>query len=68
MLEMPESLAREMVADWMGAGRAITGKWEVEKWYAENRETIILNSHTRRLVDELVARAVSNPTETEEQE
>lgn len=34
-LEMPEKYVREMIADWMGAGRAITGKWEVEKWFLD---------------------------------
>ena len=51
VLEMPERLWREMVADWMGAGRAITGHWEVEAWYARNRETIQLAPDTRRKVD-----------------
>jgi N-acetyl-anhydromuramyl-L-alanine amidase AmpD len=37
-LPMPEPLVREMVADWMGAGRAITGQWDVAGWYTKNRE------------------------------
>lgn len=53
VLEMPERFAREMVADWMGAGRAITGKWEVESWYAKNRDKILLADGTRALVDSL---------------
>ena len=53
-LPMPEPVAREMVADWMGAGRAITGRWEVNAWYWKNRETIILHADTRRLVEQLV--------------
>lgn len=51
---MPEHFAREMVADWMGAGRAITGRWEVAKWYAKQRDTIVLHEHTRTLVDRLI--------------
>ncbi len=54
-LEMPEPLIREMVADWMGAGRAITGKWEVGSWYAANRDKIVLAPGTRSLVDALVS-------------
>jgi hypothetical protein len=54
-LEMPEHFAREMVADWCGAGRAITGKWEVWKWYAQNYERILLHPLTRQLVDSLIA-------------
>ena len=54
-LEMPASLIREMVADWMGAGRAITGKWEVGSWYDANRDKIVLAPETRKAVDHLVA-------------
>jgi len=53
-LEMPEKYAREMVADWYGAGRAITGKWEAHKWYAENRSKIQLHAETRFLVEKLL--------------
>lgn len=53
-LEMPAGLAREMVADWMGAGRAITGRWDVASWYEANRDTIVLAPRTRCLVDRLV--------------
>jgi hypothetical protein len=53
-LEMPDGLVREMVADWMGAGRAITGKWEVASWYAANRHKILLASDTRNAVEALV--------------
>ena len=55
VLEMPDRLWREMVADWMGAGRAITGRWEVEAWYTRNRETIKLGPGTRGNVDNLIA-------------
>jgi len=51
LLEMPERLWREMVADWMGAGRAITGKWEAAQWYAKNRDIIQLAPQTRLSVD-----------------
>lgn len=54
-LEMPERYAREMVADWMGAGRAITGRWEVAEWYAKTRQHIILHPETRALVERLIS-------------
>lgn len=57
VLAMPEKLIREMVADWMGAGRAITGRWEVASWYAANRDKIVLDDGTRTRVEELIARA-----------
>lgn len=53
-LEMPPALVREMVADWMGAGRAITGRWEVAEWYAKNRDKIKLAPRTRAQVEALI--------------
>jgi len=50
-LPMPEPLVREMVADWAGAGRAITGKWDVETWYEANYDRIVLDASARHLVD-----------------
>lgn len=50
-LEMPEKYVREMVADWYGAGRAISGNWEAYKWYRENRSKIQLHPATRVLVE-----------------
>lgn len=54
-MRMPEHFVMEMVADWCGAGRAITGKWGVAEWYAENRERITLHPYTRVMVDHEVA-------------
>lgn len=53
--EMPDYFVREMVADWMGAGRAITGQWEIASWYAKNADKMILHPKTRAAVDRLVA-------------
>lgn len=55
-LAMPEAAIREMVADWAGAGRVITGKWEVVDWYRKNRDNIVLHPDTRSRVEELLAR------------
>lgn len=59
-LAMPEAACREMVADWMGAGRVITGRWDVASWYGQNRSKIVLHPRTRERVEELIA-AVSRP-------
>lgn len=53
-LPMPEGLTREMVADWMGAGRAITGRWDVLSWYAKAREKMVLHPATRERVEDLL--------------
>jgi hypothetical protein len=55
VLEMPDTFVREMVADWMGAGRAITGKWEVWLWYEKNKGNIMLAPQTRERVEYLIA-------------
>jgi hypothetical protein len=53
-LPMPEKYAREMVADWAGAGRAITGKWETAAWYEKNKDKILLHPDTRSFVEILL--------------
>lgn len=54
VLYMPQKITREMVADWMGAGRAITGKWDTQSWYNKNKEKIQLHPSTKLLVERLL--------------
>ena len=54
VLPMPPKLAREMVADWMGAGRAITGRWAAAEWYVQNAHRIVLADETRVQVEALL--------------
>lgn len=51
---MPETYIREMIADWYGAGMAISGKREMLKWYEANKTKMILEDTTRRRVEELL--------------
>lgn len=53
-LEMPQNYALEMVADWMGAGRAITGSTDMSNWLRSNYQRIILHPNTRRYVSEVL--------------
>jgi hypothetical protein len=53
-LEMPEVHVREMIADWIGAGRAIAGRVDPRPWYEDNRDEIILHPGTRRMVERLL--------------
>ncbi len=53
-LEIPKVCCEEMVADWCGAGRAITGKWEVSEWYEKNKDKINLHPNTRDYVCYLI--------------
>lgn len=58
-LPMPYDCIYEMVADWMGAGRAITGKWEAKEWFEKNRHVIQLHADTRLEVEKILK--LSNP-------
>lgn len=53
-LEMPEVHAREMVADWIGAGRAISGRVDPWPWYDKNRDSIKLHPATRAFIETLM--------------
>lgn len=55
-LEMPETYVREMVADWIGAGRAITGKYGVKKWYEGNKHKQMIHCKSRSLVEDLISK------------
>lgn len=60
-LDMPDSYVREMVADWAGAGRAITGTLDVIGWYRKNRGNILLSENTRNLVEFLLNHYYDRP-------
>lgn len=53
-LEVPLPTVREMVADWSGAGRAITGKWDVTSWYLKMHLSILLHPQTRKEVESIL--------------
>lgn len=53
-LDMSIEAVHEMLADWYGAGRAITGKWEADKWFEKNKDRIILSKQTREYVEALL--------------
>lgn len=51
---MAEKYMREMVADWWGAGRVITGRWDARGWYLANADKIKLHPYTRKQVEQLL--------------
>ncbi len=53
-IPMPEADAREMVADWIGAGKAITGNPDPTEWYEKNKNKMTLHPDTRQLVERLL--------------
>jgi len=52
--EIPPKLVKEMVADWMGAGRAITGYWDIEEWYKKSKPSMLLAPMTDNLVNIII--------------
>ena len=54
VLPMPEPYRSEMIADWRGAGRAITGQDNTSEWYAENYDHIQLHPETRHFIDTML--------------
>lgn len=50
-LPMPETYAREMIADWIGAGRAISGRIDWRPWYKINKDKMILHPETRQWIE-----------------
>ena len=54
VMAMPENYALEMIADWMGAGRAYTGSWDMTDWLLANIPRIRLHSKTALYVMSLL--------------
>lgn len=51
VLAMPDKYRREMLADWRGAGRAISGSDDCLGWYDVNRDKMCLHSETRAWIE-----------------
>lgn len=52
--DMPEKFIREMIADWMGAGRAYKGSWDIQPWLTKNFPDMKLSPTTRVITKQLV--------------
>ena len=46
LIPMPDRYRKEMLADWRGAGLAITGKDNTKDWYLKNQNRIELHKST----------------------
>lgn len=51
---MPMLYIREMVADWIGAGRVKTGSYDIVQWYEKNQNKLNLHPITRIVVESLI--------------
>lgn len=54
ILPMPHKYVLEMVADWTGAGRAISGRKDWRPWYLENASQLRLHPKTRAMVEAML--------------
>ncbi|MBI2934662.1 MAG: hypothetical protein HYY29_03725 [Chloroflexi bacterium] len=52
IMHMPDKYRREMLADWRGAGRAITGKDDTLTWYTKNKDRMTLHYTTREWIED----------------
>lgn len=53
---MPAHFVREMLADWLGAGRAYTGKWDLTDWLANAGPGFKMHSDTKAMLRLMLAR------------
>ncbi len=56
-LPIPQRFVLEMVADWYGAGMAISGTKDIEAWFFKNKDKIILEDGTRFRVQQAIQKA-----------
>lgn len=57
--KMPDRYIREMVADWVGAGRSITGNWMgILTWYKQEKNRMVLEVTTRDRVEQLMTEKI----------
>jgi hypothetical protein len=54
ILPMHYGYLKEMLADWRGAGRAITGNDDVKSWYDTNKNKIVLDDMSRKWIEEQI--------------
>lgn len=56
-LDMPEIYVKEMIADWLGAGRAYNKYWPDVRnwtWLSSNIDKMILSENTKKLINKTV--------------
>lgn len=60
-LDIPLNIIKEMVADWIGCGRALGKKspknnkfLEVNIWYEANKDKIRLSKNTRKIIENMI--------------
>jgi hypothetical protein len=54
LIPIPIKYLKEMLADWHGAGKAITGQDNIVEWYEKNKSKILLNKINRKWVEKKI--------------
>lgn len=54
VFEMPLNIRKEMICDWIGAGKA-QNKPDTKEWYLQNRHRMVLGKETREWVNNYFA-------------
>ena len=54
-LRIPHRYCLEMVADWVGAGMAISGRKDPNQWYQSNKHNMILHEDSRKEIEAILA-------------
>ena len=53
-IEIPKKYLLEMIADWIGAGMAITGRRNIEDWYLKNRTKIDIKKTQKTDIENII--------------
>ncbi len=54
IMPMPDQYRKEMLADWIGAGRAIHGRLTIDGWYNENKHKMKLHLDTKVWIEKMI--------------
>ena len=67
-IPIPVRYLKEIIADWNGAGKAITGKANTIEWYLKHKHIINLNRINRKWIEKkLFEKPLEKPPETHNQ-
>jgi hypothetical protein len=50
-LEIPDKCRKEMICDWIGVGKAITGKNNIKEWWGKTKDKKKMNDKTFTKID-----------------
>jgi hypothetical protein len=53
-IPMPEQFVREMLADWLGAGREYAGSWEIQAWIDEKFHKMKFHPKSIEILEKII--------------